>query len=159
MSAASLNVSVTVHMSAPPDKVWDLVSDVTKIGRYSPETFEAEWLDVATGPAVGAKFRGHVKRNGKGPVYWTPCTVTASVPGEEFSFGVRAKGDKPPLSVWGYHLVAAGDGTDVTETFDLAPTLPLRLYWKLFGWTRGTTNRNGMRQTLERIKAAVESPS
>ena len=39
--------SVTVHMAAPPERVWDLVSDVTKIGRYSPETFEAEWLDGA----------------------------------------------------------------------------------------------------------------
>ena len=28
--------SVTVHMAASPMKVWDLVSDVTKIGRYSP---------------------------------------------------------------------------------------------------------------------------
>ena len=67
--------AVTVHMAAPPDEIWELVSDVTKIGRYSPETFEAEWLDGATGPAVGAKFRGHVKRNGKGPIYWTTCTV------------------------------------------------------------------------------------
>ncbi len=54
--------SVTVHIAAPPTAVWDLVSDVTKIGRYSPETFEAEWVDGATGPAVGTKFRGHVKR-------------------------------------------------------------------------------------------------
>ena len=68
--------SVTVHMDAPPDKVWALVSDVTKIGRYSPETFEAEWLDGATGPAVGARFRGHVKRNGRGPTYWTTSSVT-----------------------------------------------------------------------------------
>ena len=45
--------SVTVHMDAPPEKVWALVSDVTQIGRFSPETFEAEWLDGATGPAVG----------------------------------------------------------------------------------------------------------
>ena len=45
--------AVTVHIDAPPEAVWDLVSDVTKIGRYSPETFEAEWLDGATGPAVG----------------------------------------------------------------------------------------------------------
>src|SRR3954453_6934184 len=103
--------SVTVHMDATPDEIWALVSDVTKIGRYSPETFEAEWLDGATGPAVGAKFRGHVKRNGIGPVYWTPCTVGACEPGREFSFGVLVKGDKPPLSVWGYHLAAAGDGT------------------------------------------------
>jgi hypothetical protein len=69
-------------------KVWELVSDVTKIGRYSPETFEAEWLEGATGPSVGAKFRGHVKRNQKGPIYWTTCTVTSSEPGREFAFGV-----------------------------------------------------------------------
>ena len=60
-----------------PSSVWDLVSDVTKIGRYSPETFEAEWIDGPTGPAVGASFRGHVKRNGKGPIYWTTCTVVS----------------------------------------------------------------------------------
>jgi hypothetical protein len=34
--------SVTVHMEATPEQVWELVSDVTKIGRYSPETFEGE---------------------------------------------------------------------------------------------------------------------
>ena len=63
----AMHDSVTIHMKASPQQVWDLVSDVTRIGRYSPETFEAEWVDGATGPATGAKFRGHVKRNGKGP--------------------------------------------------------------------------------------------
>ena len=90
--------SVTVHMVASPERVWGLVSDVTRIGRYSPETFEAQWIDGATGPAVGAKFRGHVKRNRKGPVYWT-----------------------------------------------------------LLGWARGKTNRTGMQQTLERIRADAEA--
>ena len=69
-------------MSAPPEEVWDLVSDVTRIGSYSPETFEAEWIEGATGPAVGARFRGHVKRNGIGPIYWTTCTVSACEPGK-----------------------------------------------------------------------------
>lgn len=146
--------SVTVHMKASPERVWELVSDVTKIGRYSPETFEAEWLDGATGPAVGARFRGHVKRNGRGPTYWTTCTVTACEPGREFAFGVGSS--KKPLNVWSYRLVPTGDGTDVTESFALAPILPLRAYWALFGWARGRTNRNGMRTTLERIKAEVE---
>ena len=41
--------SVTVHMKATPEQVWDLVSDVTRIGEFSPETFEAEWVDGATG--------------------------------------------------------------------------------------------------------------
>ncbi len=146
--------SVTIHMNAPPERIWDLVSDVTKIGRYSPETFEAEWLDGATGPAVGARFRGHVKRNGKGPTYWTTCTVTASEPGREFAFGV-GPGAKP-INVWRYRLQPAGDGTDVTESFQLADNAVMRLYWALFGWARGRTNREGMRTTLERIRTEVE---
>jgi uncharacterized protein YndB with AHSA1/START domain len=145
---------VTIHIDAPADQIWALVSDVTRIGRYSPETFEAEWLDGATGPAVGARFRGHVKRNGKGPTYWTTCTVVACEPGREFAFGVGTT-DKP-LNTWRYVLQPAGGGTDVTESFQLAPTLGLRLYWALLGWARGRTNRNGMRTTLERVKAEVE---
>ena len=147
--------SVTVHMTAPAARIWELVSDVTKIGRYSPETFEAEWLEGATGPAVGAKFRGHVKRNGKGPTYWTTCTVVASEPGREFAFAVGPS-DKP-LNVWRYRMEPSGDGTDVTESFDLARTAALRVYWALLGRARGRTNRNGMRATLERIKAEVEA--
>ena len=53
-------------------------------------------------------------------------------------------------------LEPSGDGTDVTESFELADRRCFRLYWALFGWARGRTNRNGMRTTLERIKAEVE---
>jgi hypothetical protein len=143
-----MHESVTVHMEARPEAIWDLVSDVTKIGRYSPETFEAEWLEGATGPAVGARFRGHVKRNGIGPTYWTSCTVQECEPGRSFTFGVGPPGKA--LSVWGYRMEPVGDGTDVTETFTLADTGLLRLYWALLGWA-------DMRTTLERIKAEVEA--
>ena len=149
-----MHESVTVHIAAPPDRIWELLSDVTKIGKYSPETFEAEWLEGATGPAVGAKFRGHVKRNGIGPIYWTTCTVRECEPGRAFTFGVGPS-DKP-LSIWGYHLEPSGDGADVTESFDLTPTALLRFYWAVLGWARGRTNRNDMRTTLERVKAEVE---
>ena len=44
----------------------------------------------------------------------------------------------------------------MTESFQLADKLPMRVYWTLFGWARGRTNRNGMRTTLDRVKAAVE---
>ena len=149
--------SVTVHMKAPAESIWDLVSDVTRIGSYSPETFEAEWLDGATGPAMGARFRGHVKRNGRGPTYWTKCTVVASEPGREFAFGVG--GSAKALNVWRYRLEPAGDGTDVTESFELGDQPFLKLYWALAGWSRGKTNENGMRTTLERIRAEVEAPA
>jgi hypothetical protein len=144
-------------MAAPADQVWALVSDVTRIGEFSPETFEAEWLDGATGPRSGARFRGHVKRNGWGPVYWTTCTVVACEPGREFAFGVGEPGKA--LNTWRYELQPAADGTDVTESFELSPMLLLRLYWALLGWARGRANVSGMRTTLERIKAVAEAES
>lgn len=147
--------SVTVHMDATPEQVWALVSDVTRIGEFSPETFEAEWLDGATGPAVGARFRGHVKRNEKGPVYWTTCEVTVCEPLEEFTFGVVQNGEV--INTWGYKLQAADGGTDVTEFFQLADKLPIKIYWFLAGWARGKTNRRGMQRTLEAMKAVVEA--
>lgn len=147
--------SVTVHMSAPPDEVWALVSDITNTGKFSPETFEAEWLDGATGPAVGARFRGHVRRNGRGPTYWTVCKVTASEPGREFAFDVVGPGDRA-VNSWRYEFQASGDGTDVTESFRLADNPLTKIYWALAGRWRGRTNRNGMQETLERIKAVVE---
>jgi hypothetical protein len=146
--------SITVHMAALPEQIWELVSDVTQVGRFSPETFEAEWLDGATGPSVGARFRGHVRRNERGPVYWTSCSVVTCEPGKEFSFGVGKPGKA--LNTWSYVLEPAAGGTDVTESFHLTETWALRLYWALFGWARGRRNRNDMRRTLERIKAVVE---
>ena len=134
--------SVTVHMAAPPERVWDLVSDVTRIGSYSPETFEAEWIEGATGPAVGARFRGHVKRNGIGPIYWTTCTVSECEPGKTFAFGVGAAG-KRPLNVWRYDIAPADGGSDVTESFTLSPTFGLRLYWAAVGVVPGQGQSQG----------------
>jgi uncharacterized protein YndB with AHSA1/START domain len=148
--------AVTVWMDATPEQVWDLVSDVTKVGRYSPETFEAEWLDGATGPAVGVRFRGHVKRNQKGPTYWAACVITECEPNRAFGFAVGPTVEKA-LNSWRYELVPnPTGGTDVTESFRLRDALPMKIYWALLGWARGKTNRNGMRTTLERMKAEVE---
>ena len=146
--------SVTVHMRAPADRVWDLVSDVTRIGEFSPETFEAEWVDGATGPEVGARFRGHVRRNGVGPVYWTSCKVTSCVPGQDFGFAVYSAGQR--ANNWRYELVERDGGTDVTESYRLEPTPALQAYWLVLGWARSRTNKRGMRRTLERIRAVVE---
>ena len=110
--------SVTVHMAASADLIWDLVSDVTRVGEFSPETFEAEWLGGASSPETGARFRGHVRRNGRGPVYWTVCTVAACDPGREFAFTVAGPGGKT-VNTWRYQLEPAADGTDVTESFEL----------------------------------------
>jgi uncharacterized protein YndB with AHSA1/START domain len=151
--------SVTVHIDAPARRVWDLVTDVTRIGEFSPETFEAEWLDGADGPRPGARFRGHVRRNGVGPVYWTTCTVLAADPEREFAFAVNGPG-RTTVNTWRYRLVPGpdGGGTDVTESFQL-PRNPLTIvYWLVAGPFRLRTNFNGLRATLERIKVIAEQP-
>lgn len=143
-------------MNASPDAVWHLIADVRNVGRFSPETFEAEWLDGATGPAPGVRFRGHVRRNGIGPVYWTTCRVTACEPGREFGFAVLA-GDRT-VNHWHYRLTPAGDGVEVTESFRLAASpLTAVYYWVFGGWLRQRRNVRDMRATLERIRAAAEA--
>ena len=150
-----LTREVSVHIEAAPEKVWDLVSDVTRIGEFSPETFEARWTRGSTGPEVGASFKGHVKRNGVGPTYWSPCQVTACVPNELFEFAVGT--DQMTMNNWGYRLEPDATGTTVTEYFRIEPSLPMRLYWTVLGPLRGRTNERGMRTTLERMKAVLEA--
>lgn len=147
--------SATVHMGAPAERIWDLVADVRNIGKFSPETFEAQWLDGADGPAVGARFRGHVRRNGIGPVYWTTCRVTECEPNRVFGFAVLA-GDRA-VNQWRYELTPTADGTDVTESFQLAKSFLTTVYYYAFGgFLRQRNNIRDMRRTLERIRDVAE---
>ncbi|MGE2732087.1 SRPBCC family protein [Mycolicibacterium vaccae] len=150
-----MHAEVTVWMNAPADQIWDLVADVRNTGRFSPEVMEAEWLDGATGPALGARFRGHVKRNEIGPVYWTTCRVTACDPGREFGFEVLI-GDRP-VNNWHYLFDPVDGGTDVTESFRMNEGLLTTVFGILGGQLRTRRNRRDMRKTLERIKAVVET--
>ena len=141
---------VTVHIDAPPEKVYDVVSDVTRMGEWSPETTTCVWLEGATGPAVGARFKGTNKR---GIFRWsTKPTVVAAEPGREFAFDANS-------TRWTYRFEPADGGTAVTESFEILKDVP----WiyvqveKLMGVKdRATDLEDGMRTTLERIKAAVE---
>ena len=146
--------SVTVSIAAPAEQIWELIADIRNTGKFSPETFEAEWLDGATGPALGALFRGHVRRNEIGPVYWTTCRVTACDPGREFGFEVLV-GDRA-VNNWHYGLTPTGSATDVTESFRMNKNPLLSLYSVLGGQLRRRRNLRDMRKTLERIKAIAE---
>ncbi len=146
----------TVRMAASADRIWNLIADVGNTGRFSPETFEAEWLDGATGPTLGARFRGHVRRNGIGPVYWTTCRVTECDPGREFGFEVLV-GDRP-VNHWHYRLSPTPGGTEVTESFRMAASpLTSVYYWLFGGFLRQRNNIRDMRLTLERIRDVAES--
>jgi uncharacterized membrane protein len=150
-----MDAAVTVTIAAPAQQIWDLVADVRNTGKFSPEVMEAEWLDGATGPALGAKFRGHVKRNEIGPVYWTTCRVTACEPGREFGFEVLL-GERP-VNNWHYRFTPVDGGTDVTESFRMSEGLFTTVFGLFGGQLRRRRNIRDMRKTLERIKVVVEN--
>lgn len=151
---------VSLDMTAPPDVLWAMVSDITRMGEWSPETERAEWLDGAAGPSPGARFKGH---NRKRRTKWsTTCEVTTAERDREFAFAVG--GVKRPSAVWRYRFEALGDGrTRVTESFELPkPLSPIsRLVTRL---TTGVKDREadleaGMRTTLQRLDAAATAAS
>jgi hypothetical protein len=83
------------------------------------------------------------------------CRITTCVPHEVFEYSVGTR--DLTLNNWGYRLEPHDGGTTVTEYFRIEPNLPMRVYWTFLGPLRGRTNRNGMRTTLERMKAVVEA--
>ena len=109
------DVSVQRTIAAEPAAVWALVSDPTRYGDWSPENRGAVWKGDATGPKVGAKFRG---KNKNGWARWgTTCTVTECEVNERFTFLVTSGPIK--VSTWGYGLrpvdVDGETHTEVTE--------------------------------------------
>jgi hypothetical protein len=107
------DVHATIRVGAPPETVYALVSDVTRTGEWSPENLGGRWLGGATGPEVGARFRGVNRRDWR---RWsTTCTVVTADPGRGFAFDVDVAG--VPASRWTYDLTPDGQGTVVTETW------------------------------------------
>ena len=150
--------SVTVHMSASPERVFALVSDVTRIGKYSPETFEAEWIDGATGPTPGARFKA-INRGQKGPSWSNKPEVVAAEPGCEFAF--NRKGPGMGEVIWRYRMTASSTGTWLEESYEVVKSPAKPVMWltrKLTGTTDRTADlKASMNMTLSRIRAAAEA--
>ncbi len=148
------HVEVSRDIKAPPMAVWDAISDVTRMGEWSPECHTCEWAEGAGAPAVGARFLGH---NRNGEYEWTTeAEITECVPGETFAFdGVF--GDLR-FAHWKYVIEPTDDGCRVTEVWDDGrPDNIVEATAKISGVTnRGDHNRAGMEETLARLAAAVE---
>jgi uncharacterized protein YndB with AHSA1/START domain len=153
----SSDVSVTREIEATAEKVWEMISDVTRMGEFSPENEGGEWIGGAAGPAPGAKFRA-ANRNGK-KTWKTVATVVDADPGRRFSFRVGAMG--LPVADWSYDIEPTDGGCRVTESWtDKRPGFFKPIAKLATGVAdRATHNRAGMEQTLERLAAAAESDS
>jgi len=149
---------VDTYVAAPAGLVYGLVSDITRMGEWSPETYWCEWTDGAAGPTPGARFKA---RNRRGLLRWrnTPEVMVAE-PGQEFTFRRRVAGNEV---VWRYRMRPDGSGTRLSESFESLTPSPAALN-RVVLLLLGVTDRQadlvqGMRHTLERIRAAAEAAS
>jgi len=145
-----------IDIDAPPERVWGLLTDVTAMGRWSPECYSCSWLDGADGPRVGARFKG---RNKRGLLRWsTVSTVKVADEPRHFAWEVDRSGMR-----WGYRFEAVDGGTRVTEYREEVgpkpPSVRLAYALRLLGRDPDAIVRRGMAETLERLKAGAESPA
>ena len=105
--------AVSRDIAAPAQKVWDMVSDLPRMGEWSPENQGGSWAKGATGPATGAVFMG---RNKNGFRRWgTKATVIDCQPGKAFEIAITSG----PMAVanWRYDLEETPSGCLVTESW------------------------------------------
>jgi uncharacterized protein YndB with AHSA1/START domain len=146
----------TIYIDALPETVYALVSDVSRMGEWSPECKRCVWLDGATGPAEGARFKGS---NRGALLRWsTKPRVLVAEEGREFAFATLWRG--APFTQWTYYFEPSGDGTEVTESFEMMADQPAVNEFignKLMHINDRRANLiEGMQTTLERIKTAAE---
>lgn len=148
--------TVSLRVEAPAEKVYELFSDLTRMGEWSPECTRVEWRGGATTAAVGAKFKGH---NQRGARRWSTNGKVVSVePGRQMAFDISSFG--MPVSRWAYRVEPDGDGAcTLSETWtDRRNALVNFGGWVLTGVKeRKGHNTDGMQETLRRIKAAAEA--
>jgi len=109
-----MSISRSTTVTASPEAVYALVSDLPRMGELSPENTGGRWLRGATGPAVGARFRG---RNRNGWRRWsTAVQVEVADPGREFAFRVSSFG--VPVSRWCYVMAPVDGGCTLTESWE-----------------------------------------
>lgn len=149
--------SVTLRMDASPEAIYAVVADVTRTPEFSPEIVECTWLDGATGPAVGARFKARNKVPNR-PAWHNKPVITEVDPGRRFRFA-RTEPFSGTVE-WTYEFVPDGDGTLVTESYEVTKALT-PVGWFVIGVLfarkdRRTDLRIGMEQTLRAIRAVVE---
>ena len=144
---------VTVFVASEPMTIWEMVSDITRIGEWSPECYKAIWLTPRRGK--GAVFLGLNRDRG---LRWpSPAIVTESEEPEVFAFRAASG------VVWRYRLAPEDGGTRLIEE----RVTDGEFRWVKVGYRlllggydrRVSVLQAGMRTTLERIKAVAEGPA
>jgi uncharacterized protein YndB with AHSA1/START domain len=137
-----------------PERLYEVVSDLTRMGEWTAECERVEWTDGSTGVREGATFVGHNRGGPRKMIRWSRRgRVLKADPGREFAFATEEGGREG--TVWRYRFEPVDGGTRVTESYEVH---------KIPVWARildVPTNRHreiqeNMQRTLQQLKTAVE---
>jgi len=146
--------SVTVQASA--EMLYDLVSDITRTGEWSPVCTSCWWDDEANAGQVGGWFTG---RNELPHRTWeTRSQVVAAERGREFAWVVGGR-----FVRWGFIMTPSDHGTILTESWEFLPE-GIAMFEEKFGddasnqiADRTQQAFDGIPKTLAAIKRIAES--
>jgi uncharacterized protein YndB with AHSA1/START domain len=147
-------IEITREIAASPEAVYAAISDVTRMGEWSPECFACEWHEGFDGPVVGAVFDGH---NRYGDHQWTTQgKIVEAEPGRAFAFECSMSDFH--FSTWGYRIEPTDNGCRVTEwTENLLPDSLMGAAAQISGVEdRVARNHETIAGTLDRLAAALE---
>src|SRR5437764_14215483 len=161
MDVSGYRHSDSITIAVSPAEVYDVVSDVTRIGELSPGCKSAAWDDASSAGKEGAWFTGH---NVVNDFSWdTHCKVVAATRGREFTWINHGPSGDAELVRWGYTFEPEGDGTKVTETWQVLPAYPefvsgrdpnLDVKARIDGMHQ--TAIKGIKETLANLKKVAE---
>jgi Polyketide cyclase / dehydrase and lipid transport len=142
----------TLAIAAPAGVVWGLVSDLPRMGEWSPENAGGKWSKGASGPAIGAVFVGH---NRNGLRRWsTKVTVVGCEPGRLFEMAVSIG----PWAVanWRYEFEKTDEGCRVIESWKDHRVAWMRVVGRTMGLHDAEHAKGQMRATLSNLARATE---
>ncbi|GAB3584999.1 SRPBCC family protein [Calidifontibacter terrae] len=148
------NLTASVVIDAATDEVWRVVSDLGRMGNWSPQCRKV--IVLGKGVRLGTRM---ININRMGWKAWpTHSKVVRYEPNSQIAFRVRDNG-----SIWSYRLESLSEGgTLVTETRDVSagikPTSSFLTKHFLGGNQQFEVELvRGMELTLARMKADVEA--
>jgi uncharacterized protein YndB with AHSA1/START domain len=154
-ATAARELSATAHVSAPPERVWELLTDFSRMPSWSPELVAMKPL-LRGGLRVGQQYVGINRR--KAMVWPTRSVVAVLEPGRTLAWDTRSSGAR-----WIWEVEPAADGgTTVTHRRPVPSGLTRvsGLFARAFlGGVDGHADEleAGMATTVQRLRAAAEA--